>query len=149
MHLPWFSEGIAVRIVSPMNGARAMQIPLGGWQKIGVVLLLILFSGFAGYERYVWSDSAEEIDKEHTAKIDQCNSRFLSEQLMIQNTEEEDEFQKDSEVGQRLDICVGNETLLRKIRIERLKEAIFYTWIGVVFGVVIFGVGWELSGVRD
>jgi hypothetical protein len=113
------------------------------------LLWLILLVGFAGHEARVWYESAAQIDQEYTAKIGQCDNRFLSEELMIQNSENEDEFQKHSEVGQRFHICIGNETLLRKIRIKRLKKAIFYTWIGVVFGVIIFGVGWELSGVRD
>ena len=50
-----------------------MQIPLDGWQKIGVVLLLILFSGFAGYEGYVWYGSAEQIDDEYAVKMDQTD----------------------------------------------------------------------------
>lgn len=127
-----------------------MQIRVDGRQRIGIVLLLILFSGFAGYEGYVWYGSAEQIDDEYAAKMDQCNSRFLSEQLIMQNMESGDEFQKmESEVGQRFNICTGGETLLRKIRLGRLKDEIFHTWIAVVFGLIIFGVGWELSRVRD
>jgi hypothetical protein len=50
-----------------------MRIRLDGWQRIGIVLSLILLIGFAGHERYVWSDSAEQVDQEYTAKMDQTD----------------------------------------------------------------------------
>ena len=127
-----------------------MQIRLDGWQWLGVIYLMVLFIGLAGYEACVWYGSAEQIDEAYVEQMDQCNGLFLSEELMRQNMESGDEFQKeDFEVGKRFNICRGNETLLRKIRIDRLKDEIFHTWIIVVFGLIVFGVGWELSGVRD
>lgn len=38
------------------------RIRPNGWQRIGIVLLVIWFVGFAGYEAYVWLRSVQDFD---------------------------------------------------------------------------------------
>jgi hypothetical protein len=103
-----------------------MQIKLSGWQRIGIVVSVVWFIGFAGYTAYIWYNEPQE---------DVLHGRFA-----IARSECEQSVKDPLNPGAEFDPSI----LVRKQCFDEARSSFAKNMIAIDVGAIVLGwlVAW-------
>jgi len=112
-----------------------MRLRLNGWQRIGIVLSVIWFIGFAGY---IWNSSVQNNLNFYSYQLESCYTLLNLENDSLQYKKEEDREKQRTVNWTKYENCQNKA----KVNVDHQNETLYHgipLLFTIDFGTVLFG----------